>query len=110
MLAIELVKTLNLIFEKGDLGTLTGIGPVPQTDVSVTAPRRPAFFFEGDAFQPLLQQYRLSLVDRRLRPGAKSPGAVARQTTGDRRQRQEDLLRRAANPKRARIRRQSLKL
>jgi outer membrane protein len=69
VLATELVKTLNFDFKKGDLGTLTGIGPVPQTDVSVTAPRRPAFFYEGGAFQPLSQQYRLSLVDRKIETG-----------------------------------------
>ena len=69
VLAAELVKTLNFDFKKGDLGTLTGIGPVPQTDVTVTAPRRPAFFFEGGAFQPLSQQYRLSLVDRKIETG-----------------------------------------
>jgi outer membrane protein len=69
VLATELVKTLNFDFKKGDLGTLTGIGPIPQTDVSVTAPRRPAFFYEGGAFQPLSQQYRLSLVDRKIETG-----------------------------------------
>lgn len=69
VLATQLVKSIDFDFSKGDLGTLPGIGPVPQTDVTVTAPRRPAFYLAGGAFQPLSQQYRLSLVDRKIETG-----------------------------------------
>jgi len=69
VLAGELLKRIDFDFKKGDLGTLTGIGPVPQTDISVTTPRRPAFYLTGGVFQPLSQQYRLSLVDRKIETG-----------------------------------------
>src|SRR5262245_52950254 len=52
MLAAELVKRVNFNFERGDLGTLTGVGPVPDKDISVTAPRRPALFITASLFQP----------------------------------------------------------
>jgi len=68
-LAFELLESLNFDFKKGDLGTLPGIGPVPQSDISITNPRRPAFFLNANVFQPLSQQYRLSLVDRKLETG-----------------------------------------
>ena len=69
MLAAELVNKVHFDFKKGDLGTLTGLGPVPERDVTVTAPRRPAFFLNGGVFQPITQQYRLSLVDRKIEVG-----------------------------------------
>jgi len=69
MLAAELINKTHFDFKKGDLGTLPGLGPVPAEDVSVTAPRRPAFFFTGSAFQPITQQYRLGLVDRKIEVG-----------------------------------------
>jgi len=69
MLAAELVNRVHFDFKQGDLGTLPGVGPVPGNDVSVTAPRKPAFFLNGGVFQPLTQQYRLSLVDRKIEVG-----------------------------------------
>ena len=69
MLGAELVNKVHFNFKQGDLGTLTGLGPIPEKDVSVTAPRRPAFFINGSAFQPITQQYRLSLVDRKIDVG-----------------------------------------
>jgi len=69
LLASELVNKVHFDFKRGDLGTLEGLGPVPERDVSVTAPRRPAFFFGGSVFQPITQQYRLSLVDRKIEVG-----------------------------------------
>ncbi len=69
VLAAELVNKVHFDFKKGDLGTLTGIGPVPGQDVSVTAPRKPTFFLNGSVFQPITQQYRLSLVDRKIEVG-----------------------------------------
>lgn len=68
-LAAELVNQPHFDFKRGDLGTLTGLGPVPEHDVSVTSPRRPAFFITGSVFQPLTQQYRLSLADRKIDVG-----------------------------------------
>ena len=58
-----------LFRSQGDLGTLPGLGPVPAKDVEVTAPRRPAFFINGSVFQPITQQYRLSLIDRKIEVG-----------------------------------------
>ncbi len=55
VLAVELIKKIDFDVKKGDFGTLTGVGPVPETDVTVTAPRRPAFYFNGGVFQPLSQ-------------------------------------------------------
>src|SRR5262245_32210759 len=69
VLAGVLLESLDVRFRQGDLGTLPGVGPVPQTDISVTNPRRPFFFINGHAFQPLSQQYRLSLVDRKIETG-----------------------------------------
>jgi len=69
LLAVQLINPIEFNFKKGDLGNLTGIGPVPATDVTVKAPRRPAFFITGSAFQPLSQQYRLGLVDRKIETG-----------------------------------------
>ena len=69
LLGAELLKRVNFDFKQGDLGTLTGIGPVPEKDVTVTAPRKPAFFYGGSVFQPLSQQYRLSLIDRKIEVG-----------------------------------------
>ena len=69
LMATQLINPIEFNFKKGDLGNLTGIGPVPTTDVSVKAPRRPAFFITGSAFQPLSQQYRLGLVDRKIETG-----------------------------------------
>jgi outer membrane protein TolC len=69
LLAAELVNNVDFNFKKGDLGNLAGIGPVPERDVTVTAPRRPAIFITGSAFQPLSQQYRLGLVDRKIETG-----------------------------------------
>jgi len=69
MLAAELINKVHFDFKKGDLGTLTGLGPVPERDVTVTAPRKPAFFVNGSVFQPITQQYRLSLVDRKIEVG-----------------------------------------
>jgi len=69
MLAAELVNKVHFNFKQGDLGTLAGLGPVPEKDVTVTAPRQPAFFFTGSVFQPITQQYRLSLVDRKIEVG-----------------------------------------
>jgi outer membrane protein TolC len=68
-LAAELINQVHFDFKKGDLGTLTGLGPIPERDVTVTAPRRPAFFLNGSVFQPITQQYRLSLVDRKVELG-----------------------------------------
>jgi outer membrane protein TolC len=62
----ELINRVHFNFNQGDLGTLAGLGPVPETNVTVTAPRRPAFFFNSSIFQPVTQQYRLSLVDRKI--------------------------------------------
>jgi outer membrane protein TolC len=69
VLAAQLVNPVEFNFKKGDLGNLTGIGPVPGDDVTVKAPRRPAFFINGSAFQPISQQYRLGLVDRKIETG-----------------------------------------
>jgi outer membrane protein TolC len=69
LMATQLINPIEFNFKKGDLGNLTGIGPVPATDVSVKAPRRPALFITGSAFQPLSQQYRLGLVDRKIETG-----------------------------------------
>jgi outer membrane protein TolC len=69
LLATQLINPIDFNFKKGDLGTLPGVGPVPQTDVTVTAPRRPAFFITSSVFQPLSQQYRLGLVDRKIKTG-----------------------------------------
>src|SRR5262245_50393437 len=69
LLGAELLKRVNFDFKQGDLGTLTGIGPVPEKDVTVTAPRKPAFFYGGSIFQPITQQYRLSLIDRKIQVG-----------------------------------------
>jgi len=68
-LAAELVNKVHFDFKQGDLGTLPGLGPVPEKDTSVTAPRRPALFLNGSVFQPITQQYRLSLVDRKIEVG-----------------------------------------
>jgi outer membrane protein len=68
-LASELVNRVHFDLKRGDLGALTGIGPVPERDVTVTAPRRPALFLNGGVFQPITQQYRLSLVDRKIEVG-----------------------------------------
>ncbi len=69
VLAVQLLETINFDFKKGDLGTLPGVGPVPAADINVTNPRRLAFYFNGGAFQPVLQQYRLSLVDKKIKTG-----------------------------------------
>jgi outer membrane protein len=69
VLAAQLVNPVEFNFKKGDLGFLPGVGPVPGTDVTVKAPRRPAFFINGSVFQPLSQQYRLGLVDRKIETG-----------------------------------------
>jgi outer membrane protein TolC len=69
LLATQLINPIEFNFKKGDLGSLTGIGPVPATDVTVKAPRRPALFITGSVFQPLSQQYRLGLVDRKIETG-----------------------------------------
>jgi outer membrane protein len=69
ILAVELLKTINFDFKKGDLGSLPGVGPVPDRDIDVVNPRRPAFYFNGGAFQPVTQQYRLSLVDKKIKTG-----------------------------------------
>jgi outer membrane protein TolC len=69
VLAAQLINPVEFNFKKGDLGFLTGVGPVPGTDVTVKAPRRPAFFINGSVFQPLSQQYRLGLVDRKIETG-----------------------------------------
>jgi len=68
-LASELVNHAHFDFKRGDLGILTGLGPIPERDVTVTAPRRPALFLNGEVFQPITQQYRLSLVDRKIELG-----------------------------------------
>src|SRR5439155_22559255 len=65
-LAAELVNKVHFDFKQGDLGTLPGLGPVPEKDTSVTAPRRPALFLNGSVFQPITLQYRLSLIDRKI--------------------------------------------
>jgi outer membrane protein TolC len=69
VLAAQLINPVEFNFKKGDLGFLTGVGPVPGTDVTVKAPRRPAFFINGSVFQPLSQQYRLGLIDRKIETG-----------------------------------------
>jgi outer membrane protein len=70
LLATELLNTADLkIFNKGNLGSPAGIGPIPGIDVIVKAERRPAFFTAVSVFQPLSQQYRLSLIERRLETG-----------------------------------------
>src|SRR5262245_12746175 len=46
-LAAELIRKVNFDFKKGDLGTITGLGPVPETDVTATAPRRLGVFVNG---------------------------------------------------------------
>jgi len=69
VLAAELLNTVHFDFERGDLGTLKGVGPVPSEDVSVAAARRPAFFINAGVFQPITQQYRLGLVDRKIEIG-----------------------------------------
>jgi outer membrane protein TolC len=69
VLAVQLLDTIDFDFKKGDLGTLPGIGPVPSADINVTNPRRLAFYLNGGAFQPLSQQYRLSLVDKKIKTG-----------------------------------------
>jgi outer membrane protein TolC len=68
-LAAELINRPHFDFRRGDLGTLTGLGPVPEHDVSVVSPRRPTFLMTGSIFQPLTQQYRLGLVDRKVEIG-----------------------------------------
>jgi outer membrane protein TolC len=69
MLGAELIEKVHFDYKQGDLGTLPGVGPVPDGDVRVTAPRRPALFMNGGAFQPITQQYRLGLVDRKIEVG-----------------------------------------
>lgn len=69
VLAAQLLNPVEFNFKQGDLGNLAGVGPVPGTDVTVRAPRRPAFFINGSVFQPLSQQYRLGLVDRKIKTG-----------------------------------------
>src|SRR5262245_11920540 len=46
-LAAQLLDSIDFNFKQGDLGILPGIGPVPQTDISVTTPRHPFFFING---------------------------------------------------------------
>src|SRR5262245_60741605 len=38
VLAAQLLDSIDFNFKQGDLGTLPGIGPVPQTDISITTP------------------------------------------------------------------------
>jgi len=69
VLAFELLASVDFDFKQGDLGTLPGIGPVPQTDISIRNPLLPAIFINGSVFQPLSQQYQFSLVDRKIKTG-----------------------------------------
>jgi outer membrane protein TolC len=69
LLATQLVNTVDFNLKRGDLGTLTGVGPIPEKDITVSAPKRPAFFTTANLFQPLSQQYRLGLMKRKLETG-----------------------------------------
>src|SRR5262249_13247391 len=69
VLAVQLLKTLDYNFRQGDLGINPIVGPIPHQDTTITSPRRPAFYINGGAFQPLSQQYRLALVDQQIKTG-----------------------------------------
>ncbi len=63
------VAPIDLHFKQGDLGTLPGIGPVPDRDTTIRTPRKPITAVTGSVTQPLSQLYRLGLGVDQLEVG-----------------------------------------
>lgn len=60
-LASQLLSPVDFEFNKGSLGTLPSVGPVPATNVSIHTPLRPTFYSLSQISQPLSQQYKTGL-------------------------------------------------
>ncbi len=63
------VAPIDLHFKQGDLGTLPGVGPVPDKDTTIRSPRKPITAVTGSVTQPLSQLYRLGLGVDQLEVG-----------------------------------------
>jgi outer membrane protein TolC len=60
-LGSQLLSSIDFKFERGVFGDYPGLGPIPNTDTTISTPRRPTFLFAGQINQPLSQLYRIGL-------------------------------------------------
>lgn len=51
----------DLIFEKGVLGTIDGVGPIPSEDTTITSPARFSALVINDVTQPISQLHKIGL-------------------------------------------------
>ncbi len=66
VLGSQQVAPLDFNFARGSLGTLPGVGPIPNEDVSISTPRKPTAVIVGQAQQPLSQLYKINLGIKQL--------------------------------------------
>jgi outer membrane protein len=57
----QLLRPINLTFARGAFGTIPGVGPVPDTDATVTTPAAFNVVLNAQASQPLTQLFKLNL-------------------------------------------------
>ncbi len=60
-LGSQLLSSIDFTFERGLFGNYPGLGPIPNTDTTISTPRRPTFLLAGQINQPLSQLYRIGL-------------------------------------------------
>ena len=60
-LGAQLLTPINFEFLKGSLGTLPGVGPVPDQNINIHTPLKPSFYGILELQQPLSQLYKISL-------------------------------------------------
>jgi len=59
--ASQLLQPIDLTFPKGAFGSFEGIGPIPDTDATVTTPAKLSFISTLQASQPITQNFKLNL-------------------------------------------------
>jgi outer membrane protein len=60
-LAAQLLTPINFEFLKGSLGTLPGVGPVPDQNINFHTALKPSFYGIMEVKQPLSQLYKINL-------------------------------------------------
>jgi outer membrane protein TolC len=60
-LGSQLLSSIDFKFERGVFGNYPGLGPIPNTDTTISTPRQPTFLLAGQINQPLSQLYRIGL-------------------------------------------------
>ena len=67
--ASQLLQPIDLTFPRGAFGTFEGIGPVPDTDATVTTPSKLSLISTLQASQPITQLFKLNLNIRLTEAG-----------------------------------------